>query len=173
MIIDFNDDFRGLGNNLYGLDHLKGLKSLRDISELKKLYSEDMMNKLERAKMLDNDRLLWSKEKSDKYMEHSRKLLDDAQSHQKELLDKMQWKLADDMDARKFLKMARDSICFQGKASWIKSFKTNWSTIISSNQETNMSLRSMKKTCESMEKNKTKKRTMNSKHLSKKRPDSN
>ena len=36
VIIDFNDDFRGLGNNLYGLDHLKGLKSLRDISELKK-----------------------------------------------------------------------------------------------------------------------------------------
>ncbi|MBK7609083.1 MAG: M56 family metallopeptidase [Saprospiraceae bacterium] len=115
VIIDFNDDFRGLGNNLYGLDHLKGLKSLRDISELKKLYSEDMMNKLERAKMLDNDRLLWSKEKSDKYMEHSRKLLDDAQSHQKELLDKMQWKLADDMDARKFFKDGQGFNLLSGK----------------------------------------------------------
>lgn len=173
VIIDFNDDFRGLGNNLYGLDHLKGLKSLRDISELKKLYSEDMMNKLERAKMLDNDRLLWSKEKSDKYMEHSRKLLDDAQSHQKELLDKMQWKLADDMDARKFFKDGQgfNLLSGKGKLDQIIQDKLVDDHIIKSGDKYEFKIN--EKDLRINGKKQDQKRTMNSKHLSKKRPDSN
>lgn len=114
VIIDFNDEPGSSGYNLFNFDRLKDLKVLGEMSELKKLHAEDMMNKLERAKMLDNDRLLWSKQRLGN-MDHSRKLFDEAQSHQKELLDKMQWKLAEDMHGRKFFKDGEEFNLLSGK----------------------------------------------------------
>lgn len=106
-------------------------------------------------------------------MEHSRKLLDDAQSHQKELLDKMQWKLADDMDARKFFKDGQgfNLLSGKGKLDQIIQDKLVDDHIIKSGDKYEFKIN--EKDLRINGKKQDQKRTMNSKHLSKKRPDSN